>query len=82
MELVDMNSLGLFNFFLILSVQVGFTLYYRCNISYVFIYSLPYRRLFFLVNEPNIIVRSYKLYLNIYSNLYSIIIIKFIIEIL
>jgi hypothetical protein len=28
MELVDMNSLGLFNFFLILSVQVGFTLDY------------------------------------------------------
>jgi hypothetical protein len=31
MELVDMNSLGLFDF-LILSVQVGFTL----NISFIF----------------------------------------------
>ena len=30
MELVDMNSLGLFNFLIILSVQVGFTLYYGC----------------------------------------------------
>jgi hypothetical protein len=28
MELVDMNSLGLFDFYLILSVQVGFTLYF------------------------------------------------------
>jgi hypothetical protein len=32
MELVDMNSLGLFNF-LILSVQVGFTLYFYCVAS-------------------------------------------------
>jgi hypothetical protein len=63
MELVDMNSLGLFNFFLILSVQVGFTLYYRCNIFYAFIYSLSY--FIFLINEPNIIVTSYKLYLNV-----------------
>ena len=35
MELVDMNSLGLFDF-LILSVQVGFTL----NISYCIIYHI------------------------------------------
>jgi|GEM_PF-2855675 hypothetical protein len=58
MELVDMNSLGLFNFFLILSVQVGFTLYYRCDISYTFVYSLSY--CIFLMNESNIIVISYK----------------------
>ena len=32
MELVDMNSLGLFNFLIILSVQVGFTLYYTCSL--------------------------------------------------
>jgi hypothetical protein len=36
MELVDMNSLGLFDFYLILSVQVGFTLYYL----YIFLYML------------------------------------------
>jgi len=37
MELVDMNSLGLFDFFLILSVQVGFTLYYDCSLPSCFL---------------------------------------------
>ena len=41
MELVDMNSLGLFDFFLILSVQVGFTLSYIYFITnFIFIYML------------------------------------------
>ena len=35
MELVDMNSLGLFDFNLILSVQVGFTLHYVIIIHYM-----------------------------------------------
>jgi hypothetical protein len=35
MELVDMNSLGLFDFYLILSVQVGFTLY---NNKFIILY--------------------------------------------
>ena len=38
MELVDMNSLGLFDFFLILSVQVGFTLYYILLILIKYLY--------------------------------------------
>ena len=42
MELVDMNSLGLFDFYLILSVQVGFTLHYVIiyYILNIFIYML------------------------------------------
>jgi hypothetical protein len=44
MELVDMNSLGLFNFF-ILSVQVGFTLFLHNKIS-----SINKKRLFKVLN--------------------------------